>query len=290
MMRIFTVLGVCLLACGGEPRRVVLDGEPELAFPNVVTTEHSEVKLTFSPDGQRMLWGSTDRTGGPGAWDIWEIVRTQGEWSPPHPVSFDTPQNDFDPSFAPDGSGVYFFSNRPGGIGGDDVYFVPFREGAYGEALNLGPNVNSTGDEWGPVLSPDGERLVFASDGRGGKGKHDLFVSVRGSVAENLGPALNSELDDFDAAFLHDGRTLVFASERRAAGQVDLHVSSPVRGRYPEPTWLGNTVNSTEAWDFGAAVNPHEPGVLYFNSNRPPHVLGRGDIYRIKYRLAAMVD
>ncbi|WP_394824559.1 TolB family protein [Pendulispora albinea] len=275
---------------GSSAWRVVIDGEPELAFPKVVTTEHSEVKLTFSPDGRRMLWGSTDRTGGAGAWDIWEVVREGQGWSPPHPVPFNSAGNDFDPSFAPDGSGVYFFSNRPQGLGGDDVYFVSFRDGTYGEPANLGPHVNSAGDEWGPVVAPDGQHLLFASDGRGGSGKHDLFWSARRdrgwAPAENLGPDINSERDDFDAAFLHDGRTLVFASERRGDDRVDLYTSVPSGGRYQAPTWLGATVNSDTTWDFGAAIDPREPGVFYYNSQRPPNTLGRSDIYRVRYHLA----
>ena len=63
---------------------------------------------------------------GAGGWDIYESQRSGDGWSAPRAVSFDSSANDFDPSFAPDGSGVYFFSNRDGGFGKDDIYFAPF--------------------------------------------------------------------------------------------------------------------------------------------------------------------
>jgi len=273
--------------CG---KTLVLDGEPELAFPGVLTTAYAEVKLAVSPDGQRMLWGASDLPGSIGGDDIWEVVRQGDGWSPPHPVSFDTPQDEFDPSFAPDGSGLYFFSSRPGGFGGDDIYFVPLHRGVYGQPVNLGAGINSAGDEWGPVVSPDGQRLVFASDGRGGKGEHDLFMAerVHGSwaPAENLGDDINSELEDFDATFLDDGRTLVFASERRGDGSVDLYVSVPVHGHYPMPTWLGSDLNSSDFANFATSINLREPGVLYFNSRRPPDLTGGSHVYRVRYHFA----
>src|SRR5262245_49275332 len=160
---------------------LVLVSPAQLWLPDVVSTAKSEVRITFRPDGTRMLWGAIGWSNGRGGWDIYESDRTSSGWSTPHVVSFNSSANDFDPSFAPDGSGVYFFSNRDGGFGKDDIYFAPFDPGTgrYGAAVNLGKTINSAGDEWAPVVSPDGKRLMFASDGHGGRGKHDLFVAQR---------------------------------------------------------------------------------------------------------------
>ncbi len=98
---------------------------PELFLEGLVSTGASEIKITFSADGSRMLWGSTNRGGGPGGWDIWESVRENGRWGAPRPAACNSAQNDFDPHFSPDGKGLYFFSNRPGGLGGDDIWFAP---------------------------------------------------------------------------------------------------------------------------------------------------------------------
>jgi hypothetical protein len=106
------------LAGAATAARLEVTRPPELFLPGLVSTGASEVKIAFSPDGKRMLWGSTNRPGGPGGWDVWESVRTHGRWSAPRPAAFDSPANDFDPCFAPDGRGVWFFSNRAGGLEG----------------------------------------------------------------------------------------------------------------------------------------------------------------------------
>jgi len=276
---------------------IELTGAPELVLPGVVSTPRSEVKLTASPGGDRVLFGAIGWEGGRGGWDVLESARTAAGWGAPVSVAFDSPSNDFDPSFAPDGSGVYFFSNRPGGLGGDDIYFAPFdaASGRYGEASNLGPAVNSAGDEWGPVLSPDGRTLLFCTDGRGGAGRHDLFVSRRApsgaawGAAERLDGAINGPGEDFDPTFLHDGATIVFASGA-TTDAADLHVSFPdaARGVYGAPRKLPAAVNPPGELNFGPSIRADEPMVLYFTSTGPvgPPAAGRADLYRVRYRIA----
>jgi hypothetical protein len=275
-----------LLAAAAASSPLHFTGGAELVEKGRVSTESSEVRVAFSPDGTRMLWGTTSRPGGPGGWDIWECRRQATGWSAPQTVSFDSEQNDFDPFVGADG--VYFFSNRPGGAGGDDLYFAPFdaAAGTYGGARSLGPAVNTQGDEWAPTLSADGATLLFASDGHGGMGLHDLFTSRRGGegwTAPVPVKALNSRLDDFDAAFLHDGKSIVFARRGKDEDAASLYAALWRNGAYTAPQKLGPAVNAPEAWNIGPAINPQEPGVLYFSSARPESAAGRMDIYRIKY-------
>src|SRR5690349_198475 len=93
---------ILAVASSAAPAHFEAVGTPELAFPGVVATNHDEVKLTLSPDGTRLLWGTIDWEGGAGKWDIWESTLHEGQWSKPTPVSFNSPEKDFDPSFAPD--------------------------------------------------------------------------------------------------------------------------------------------------------------------------------------------
>jgi len=287
------LLPACLVAgpSAASAPGLILAGPAELFRRDHVSTPRTEIRITFSPDGSRMLWGVAGRTDGPGGLEILESVRTGRDWSQPALVDFNTPANDFDPSFAPDGSGVYFFSNRPGGLGGDDIYFVPFEATTqrYGAARNLGPAVNSAGDEWAPCVSPDGQRLLFASDGRGGAGRHDLFIARRG--ADGLWrPAepiieLNTPAEDFDAAFLHDGHSLVF-SRGDLEGRVALFWAPWTGERYGTSAILGEAVNSPgpDAFANGPSIAATEPGWLYFSTHREGGA-GRMDIYRIPYRL-----
>jgi Tol biopolymer transport system component len=205
-------------------------------------------------------------------------------------VAFNSSYKDFDPFFAPDGSGVYFFSNRPGGAGGDDIYFVAFdaRTGSYGMPVNLGPAVNSKGDEWAPSLGADGTKLLFASDGRGGLGLHDLFISERTddgwSDARALPAPLNSKDDDFDATWLHDGTTLVFSRKPGASEEMQLYASRRTdSGTWSEPERLPAAVNIPGGWSLGPSIRRDEPGILYFTSHREGTSQGRLDIYRIRY-------
>jgi TolB protein len=263
----------------------------QLWQPDAVSTEKSEVRITFSPDGKRMLWGAIGWSNGVGGWDIYGSERTASGWNTPHVVSFDSGANDFDPSFAPDGSGVYFFSNRGGGFGKDDLYFAPFdrRTSRYGAAKNLGATINSAGDEWAPVVSSDGKRLMFASDGHGGRGKHDLFIAHRRgdgwSEIENLAE-LNTLEEDFDATFLHDGFSVVYTSGTFEGDEVALYFAAFRDGHYAPRERLPVAVNSQKqgAWTLGPSISADEPGVLYFTSE---HEGGRGraDIYRIQYQV-----
>lgn len=272
-------------------KELVFTTESEVFQANLISTENSEIKITFSPDGNRCLWGTINWSGSKGGWDIWESGRSNGVWSKPVNVSFISEANDFDPAFAPDGKGIYFFSNRTGGLGGDDIYYVSFdkKTGIYGTPQNLGANINTKGDEWGPTVSPDGKRLMFCTDGRGGSGKHDIFISKKTkkgwSLPENLGIEINSAMDDFDPTFLHDGKTIVFTSERKGKDIVDLYVSFQVNGKYTAPEMLGNQVNSTDGYEIGSAINLSEPDYLYFTTQNPQKGIGRSDIYRIKYKI-----
>jgi TolB protein len=270
---------------------LLLISPAQLWLPDQVSTPKSEVRITFSPDGTHMLWGAIGWRDGAGGWDIYESQRSGNGWSTPRLASFNSGANDFDPSFAPDGSGVYFFSNRDGGFGKDDIYFAPFdaNTGRYGAALNLGKAVNTAGEEWAPVISADGKRLMFASDGHGGRGKHDLFIAHRAGTGweriENL-QALNTPEEDFDATFLHDGASVVYTSGKFDSDEVALYVAEFRDGEFLPRERLPAAVNSQKpaAWTLGPSISAHEPGVLYFTSE---HADGRGraDIYRIEYRM-----
>lgn len=266
-------------------------GTATVVAPGIVSAASTDVKVTFSPDGTHVLWGAIGREGGPGGFEIFEAEQTAVGWGAPRAASLCSPANDFDPFFAPDGKGVYFFSNRPGGLGKDDLWFAPYAAAThtFGAPVNLGPGVNTPADEWAPVVSADGQRLLFASDGRGGEGKHDLFVATRDAAgswgaAVNLGKSINTTEDDFDGAFLHDDRTIVFSSGDLEGKEVRLFAAAPRGGGYDRRMPLGPDVNTAGHWTLGPAVSSREPGILYFSAAREGGP-GRMDIYRIAYRV-----
>lgn len=286
---VWIVIGA-LLALPAESAPSFAAAPAKLWLPDLVSTPQSEVRITFSPDGTRMLWGTIGWAAGAGGWDIYESRKLGDGWSKPQSVAFNSDANDFDPSFAPDGSGVYFFSNRSGGYGKDDLYFAALNPttGKYVAAVNLGAGVNTAGDEWAPIVAPDGRQLMFASDGRGGKGKHDLFAARREGErwvdARNL-DELNSTEEDFDATFLHDGHSVI-VSRGDLEKSVVLYLARFRDGHWEAPVKLEEAVNSTEpdAWTFGPSIAAKDPGALYVTSQRAEK-RGRADIYRIEYTL-----
>lgn len=105
-------------------------------------------------------------------------------------------------SFTGDGSTAYFTSNRPGGLGGFDIYrtrLLP--DNTWGVPQNLGPSVNSAEDEESPMIHPDGKTLYFSSLGHNTMGGFDIFYSQElndstWTEAVNIGYPINSADDD----------------------------------------------------------------------------------------------
>ncbi len=118
-----------------------------------------------------------------------------------------------------DNKWMYFASDMPGGVGGTDIYKVAILEdGTYGEPINLGPKVNTEGNELFPFIHENG-MLFFASNGRVGLGGLDVFVAqVKkdlsiGSV-QNFGVPINSNRDDFSFVLDSAMTSGYFASNR----------------------------------------------------------------------------
>lgn len=279
-----------VITIAAHSQQVTFTGKPEIFMPNLVSTKNADVKLTFSPDGKKMLWGGIDWIKDKKDMDIWQSTKVNGKWSKPERVTFDSDSNDFDPFFSPDGRGVYFFSNRPGGFGGDDIYFAAYNttSGTFGKAVNLGGKINTRGNEWAPITNQSATLFVFASNGRGGFGGEDLFAApiLHGGFGDpvNLGPKINGRDDDFDAAILPDN-SLVFTSSRDNKDKNgNLYIAYKKGGGYTSPVKLPSQINAGSFWTFAPSVNFKEPGYFYFCSHLS-NSMGRTDVYRVRYTI-----
>lgn len=288
-LKLIILLTVVFAATVCRAQQITFTGNAEVFMPGLVSTKNADVKITFSPDGKKMLWGGIDWIAGKKDNDIWQSDKVNGKWTKPERVSFDTDSDDFDPFFLPDGRGVYFFSNRPGGFGGDDIYFVPYNKttNTFGEAMNLGSGINTAGNEWAPITDASGKYLIFSSDGHGGLGGEDLFkaeILPSGyGKPENLGSNINGPDDDFDAAVLPND-ALVFTSCRNKDKKAELYIAYKKNGTFTTPEKLPVQINGSEFWTFAPSVNFREPGCLYFCSHLKPNI-GRTDVYRVRYKM-----
>ncbi len=88
-------------------------------------------------------------------------------------------------------SGLFFSSQRPGGFGGFDLYFVSYENGEYGAPVNLGPEINTPANEF--FFSRVGTRLYFCSDRPGGRGRYDILTAALPTTREVVARVLDAE-------------------------------------------------------------------------------------------------
>ncbi len=141
-----------------------------------VNTITADGIMCFTSDELIMFFAS-HRKPSQGNADIFMCEKVGGRWQEIKNLGPKVNSNYFEsyPSITPDGKKLFFVSNRPGGIGGNDIYFTTATENGWSEPVNLGPNVNSPYDEIFPYMLWDGVTLFFASNRNG---EYELYKST----------------------------------------------------------------------------------------------------------------
>lgn len=204
-----------------------------------LNTEFDEGIVAFSPDAQTMYLTKARRElNAPTSVEIYTSTRSDAKWSAPvkFEITADTLSTFGHPAVSPDGEYLYFVSDMPGGYGGKDIWRISLKE-RQGSLVNLGPDINTEGNDDFPYVRSDGS-LYFSSDGHPGMGGLDIFratavgdpADLRWKV-ENMGFPINSAGDDFGITF-GKGKDGFFSSNRGDARGYD-HIYSfeydPVR-------------------------------------------------------------
>lgn len=204
-----------------------------------LNTEFEEGIVAFSPDAQTMYLTKARRElNAPTSVEIYTSTRSDAKWSAPvkFEITADTLSTFGHPAVSPDGEYLYFVSDMPGGYGGKDIWRISLKE-RQGSLVNLGPDINTEGNDDFPYVRSDGS-LYFSSDGHPGMGGLDIFratavgdpADLRWKV-ENMGFPINSAGDDFGITF-GKGEDGFFSSNRGDARGYD-HIYSfeydPVR-------------------------------------------------------------
>ncbi len=181
-------------------------------FPGLDQTNHHDGPVAFSQDQDvaaltrnQQVFDTTGRVNRSALQLVFFEAIIGGDWIGPEPFPYNSPEwSTGHACFDPKGD-IVFASDRPGGYGGVDLWRSKKQGGTWGEPYNLGPVVNSPGDEVFPFMSQDSV-LYFASNGWTGLGGLDLFSWLpRASNLEHLPIPINSPADDFALVVEPDG-------------------------------------------------------------------------------------
>jgi len=197
-----------------------------------INTNMNEGAQNVSQDGQWLIFTGCNFPDGYGSCDLYISYLTTDGWSTPENLGkhINTEFKETAPSLSPDKRDLYFASSRPDGYGGSDIY-VSHRlpSGRWSDAENLGPIINTSGDENTPFIHADNQTLYFSSSGHQGYGGNDIFLSRKDSKGnwqkpENLGYPINTIEDEASLVIAADGVTAYYASDRSdSKGLLDLY-------------------------------------------------------------------
>jgi len=180
------------------------------SFSKMINSKYHEGPVAFNKSFDRIFFTRNDHLNGKLNKNkkgilklgIFTALRDGEKWTEPKALDFNTTEyEECHPTITADGKLLYFASDRQGGQGGMDIYVAEFNAGKWNEPRNLGPTINTPGNDVFPFIHDDGT-LYFASDGWGGFGGLDIFYTKkegtdRWTLATNMGQPYNSLKDDF---------------------------------------------------------------------------------------------
>lgn len=237
-----------------------------LNFGGTINSELDEGSAQITDDGGSVFYVQCFTDDGLGDADIytsvfdrrgkWQSVRNLGE-----PVN--TKYWDSQPFVSPGGDELYFSSDRPGGYGGTDLWVSKrLRSGKWGAPRNLGPVVNTSGNEKTPTIAPNGT-LFFASDGHAGARGYDLYMSTESgkkgwTPPKRLMSPFNTSADDLFFRLSAEEDT-VYISSNRDAGQGGLDIWLVTPNPYKDTTryiyyFVGQVYDTTTTYGIKDAM------------------------------------
>jgi len=209
-------------------------GKIEQFRPELVSQDH-EGPVSFSGDLRTMVFAQRRPMAGQKIAPLRLFFAERDEnglWVNEREFEFNDPVAWlFSPSLSYDGNTLFFAANYEDGLGGFDIYRSRFRGGAWTKPENLGPSVNSEGNEIYPFIHPKG-RLYFSTDGRDNTGGFDLYETslVNGEWYEaiKLESPMNSLSDDYHIWFSEDFKQGYLTSNRRSRSKEIFELSTEI--------------------------------------------------------------
>jgi len=183
--------------------------------------------------------------------------------------NINTPYYEGAASITPDGTKLYFVSDRPGGLGGRDIYVSTInRKGEWGEPENLGDKVNTKYDENAALIHYDGRTLFFSSEGHKSMGARDIFRTTRQysgwTEPENMGFP-NTTRDDYNFVLNASGETAYFSTSKNNP----YNRQSIMKAGYKDPIPLTLVKGTVKAGDTG---KPLKVNIKVYDKNTQEEV------------------
>jgi len=234
-------------------------GVPVPLSDKINTEKFNEGAQSISADGRYLFFTGCNRPDGLGRCDIFVSHKEGNNWGEPFNLGapLNTPYWESQPAISPDGNTLYFVSNRPGGLGGYDIWKSTLKtDGYWSQPENLGPDINTPYDEHTPFLHADGRTLYFSSDGWPGMGNKDIFLSRlsdsgKWSIPENLGYPINTFNEETGLIVTPDGTEALFSSNLKGGyGDMDIYKFKMPPDKKPmHITYVKGTVKDKETGD-----------------------------------------
>jgi outer membrane protein OmpA-like peptidoglycan-associated protein len=213
-------------------RRINDQWETSVPVEGEVNTAQNEAAQNISQDGQWLVFTGCNHQDGFGSCDIYISYLGKEGWTEGVNLGgwINSDQWESQPCLSPDKRDLYFASRRQGGLGGIDIYVSHIQDnGKWGEPENLGPGINTSGDEQCPFIHADNQTLYFTSNYWQGYGDEDLFYVKKGpngdwSKPVNLGYPINTINREATLFIDASGKTAYYASDRSdSKGGMDIY-------------------------------------------------------------------
>lgn len=238
--------------------------------PGILSSEgiqHSSP--TFARDGREVYWVELETDTRPPKSRIWFMVEEEEGWTKPAIASFSGEWIDNSPCFAPDGQRLYFSSNRPGGFGKLDIWYIERMDSGWSVPINLGSPPNSAENETQMSVTEKGT-VYFVGRMEGKEWERGIyvcrFIDGKYSEVEPLDSIINTTHVDYTPFIAGDESYLILASNRSnpEATRTELFISfRELHGVWTEPTNMGSAINNGFSVTF-PQVTP-DGGYLFFN-------------------------